>query len=138
MLGEVLATLEAGKLDAARDAIRHAWETAASAGRSHVTVYCPDPSHPAVRAARGRLRHALWGINLAGTLSLTYAARNPYALWHESLHLLGAEDHYDFRDFGATCPLPTCVMQYAPDERTVGSRPFLCPGTAAILRKTCG
>jgi hypothetical protein len=134
---DVLSKLQAGYLDGARDAVQDSWNATAEAVLTHVTVYCPDPAHPAVGAARARLPNALWGISLSGTLSLTYAPRNLYALWHESLHLLGAQDHYDPTNFRSTCQMPSCLMQYAPDEHTVGSHPFVCPATAAILRRAC-
>lgn len=105
--------------------------------RSHVTVYCPDPSSPAASAARERLPHAAWGISLSGALSLTYTPANTAALWHETLHLLGAQDHYDPATFATNCDLGSCVMQYAPDARTIGESPFLCPATAAIVRRAC-
>jgi hypothetical protein len=135
LLEAILPSLHAGNLRGAVAALR---DFGGGLGcRRHVTVYCPDAGHPAARAARGRLWHAAWGISLSGTLSLTYAPGNPYALWHESLHLLGAEDHYDLRTFRTTCGMPTCLMQYAPDENTVGPRPLICPATAVILRRAC-
>jgi hypothetical protein len=136
LVEDVLPTLHAGNLRGVVEAILDSGERAGV--RRHVTVYCPDPGHPAARAARGRLQHAAWGISMSGTLSLTYARGNPYALWHETLHLLGAEDHYDLRTFHTTCGLPTCLMQYAPDEKTVGPQPFICPATATVLRTACG
>ena len=102
-----------------------------------VSVYC-NPESAAARAARGRLPHALWGISIVGTLSLTYCQGNPFAFWHETLHLLGAQDHYSTDDLATTCELPSCVMQYAPSDRTVGERPFLCRRTRAILQKRAG
>jgi hypothetical protein len=52
----VLRTLHAGNLRGCVAAIRDFGDSAGV--RRHVTVYCPDPGHPAARAARGRLRHA--------------------------------------------------------------------------------
>lgn len=138
LLEGLIPALQSGHLDGAVRAVKD-WRGRERPGVvTHLTVYCPDARSQAARAARRRLRHAEWGISLAGALSLTYARGNPYALWHESLHLLGAQDHYDLRTFRTTCGMPTCVMQYAPDENTVGSSPFLCPRTAAVLRQGCG
>jgi len=105
--------------------------------RAGLTIYCPDSKSTAVTTARQRLPHAFWGINFRGVLSLSYARNNPYALWHESLHLLGAQDHYSSQNFQSTCAMPCCIMQFAPDERTVGSESFLCRATMQILRKNC-
>lgn len=128
--------LDRGGLDGARDAIAGACEPPAL--RHALSVYCPDPNCLAVRAARGRLPHALWGISLGGVLSLTYAPGNRYMLWHESLHLLGAADHYDLSTFRTSCGTSTCLMQYGPNEASVGSGPFLCEATLATLRRACG
>jgi hypothetical protein len=130
----VLPELQSGHLNGAVAAIRSSRTNNKTRARAHVTVYCPDLSHPAVRAARKMLEHAAWGISLAGTLSVSYAPANPYLLWHETLHLLGAQDHYDRTTFRTTCGLPTCIMQYAPSAQTVGANPFLCKPTTTILR----
>jgi len=106
--------------------------------RYGLCVYCPDSTCAAAEAGRRRLPHAFWGINFAGRLSLTYVKGNRFALWHETLHLLGAQDHYDPQSFQTTCGIPTCVMQFAPDARTVEEGKFLCPETLKVLRKTCG
>jgi hypothetical protein len=59
-------------------------------------------------------------------VSLTYAVANKYILWHETLHLLGVPDHYDLKTLRTTCGLATCVMQYGPEEGTVGDGRWLC------------
>ena len=120
----------AGTLDGGVEACR--------AGGIRVSVYC-DPESAAAHAARERLPHALWGISIGGALSLTYCPGNPFAFWHETLHLLGAQDHYATHALGATtCELPSCIMQYAPCERTVGERPYICRRTRLILMKRAG
>jgi hypothetical protein len=130
----ILPHLESGHLEGAVEAMLDIWNASAA---SHLTIYCPDPSHPAVLSARRRLPHAEWGISISGLLSITYASANRHVLWHETLHLLGAQDHYDPITFRTTCELSSCLMQYAPDEQTVGLRSFLCPATAAIVRRAC-
>jgi len=130
----ILPHLQSGHLDGVVKSV-HALSDADMT--SHLTIYCPDPSHPAVRSARSRLSHAHRGLSIAGKLALTYAPENRHILWHETLHLLGAQDHYDAVTLRTTCTLPSCLMQYAPDEQTVGSRPMICDATAAIIRRAC-
>jgi hypothetical protein len=103
-------------------------------GRIGVSVFCL-PTHPAARAAQKRVVHARWGLSFRGRLSLTYVMGNKYALWHETLHLFGAQDHYDLKTFRTTCELPSCVMQYAPTEEVLEGRGYLCAQTLEILRR---
>ena len=102
-----------------------------------VSIYC-DPDQPVGRAARARLPHAVWGISMKGLFSLTYCRGNKQIFWHETLHLLGAQDHYDPIIFRTKCELPTCIMQYAPSEITVGKNAFLCRQTQSVLQRACG
>ena len=57
---------------------------------------------------------ALWGAEVTGLLATVYR-ENPdkYIIWHEVLHIFGAEDCYDVSGQN-TCELSTCIMQYAP------------------------
>ncbi len=100
-------------------------------------VHC-DPDHLLAMAAQRRMAHAVWGLSISGSLSLFYGNENKHALWHEALHLLGAQDHYDLTNFKGTCELPSCIMRYAPDDASIKGRPFFCEKTTAILRKTFG
>lgn len=126
--------LDCGNINGALSAIEKQSDPLQPSG---LTIYCPDSSSPIIQAARARLPHALWGINFAGLLSLTYVTNNPHALWHETLHLLGAQDHYDLTTFQTTCPLSTCIMQFAPSQQTIGEQPFLCGTTRRILESRC-
>jgi hypothetical protein len=102
-----------------------------------LSVHCL-PESAAARVGRGRLPTARWGYSTRGVLSLTYGADNPFILWHETLHLLGASDHYDTRTLATTCDTPTCLMQYAPGEETVREENCLCARTLATLRNAQG
>jgi len=75
---------------------------------------------------------------LVADMNAIHAHENRDCCKHETLHLLGAQDHYSTNDLATTCELPSCVMQYAPSARTVGERPLLCRRTRAILQKRTG
>ena len=130
IIAVIASHLEVGNLDGCIAAI----QSQANSEPFGVTVFC-DPTHPAASAAQKRVRHARWGLSLQGVLSLTYVTGNKYALWHETLHLLGAQDHYDPATFRGTCELPSCLMQYAPSSQVIGDQPFLCSQTLEILRR---
>jgi len=108
--------------------------------RIPLTLLCPH-DHPAAKAARKSLPRAHRGISCSGLLSLTYPPPppNPFILWHETLHLLGAQDHYDPITLQPTCPHKNCLMHYAPVPPTTPNSPppSICPATLAILRNTC-
>lgn len=135
LLTEITRDLSAGLLDKAVATLRAFRAAHPSHARTHLTLYCPDRTHPAARVAQKRLRHAQWGLALSGALALTYSPDNPFALWHESLHLLGAHDHYDLHTLAPTCDLRSCIMQYAPSPTMIGPRPILCPQTRARLQR---
>jgi hypothetical protein len=129
--------LKNGNLSGGVDAVRKACGTMTKACRIGLVVYC-DPYCPPALAARRMLPHAAWGISLSGTVSAIYARNNKYAIWHETLHLLGALDHYDLKSYQRTCESPGCIMQYAPDEPSISKGPIFCEKTVAILWKACG
>jgi hypothetical protein len=131
----IVEQLSYGHLDMCIAIIRRLRLNAASGTSFGVLAYCP-PDHPAARAAQRRLLRAAWGISLSGVLSLAYSKGNEYLLWHEALHLLGAQDHYDTTTLRPTCDLRNCVMQYAPTSESIGSGPVLCERTMAILRNS--
>jgi hypothetical protein len=66
---QILSHLAIGYLEGAAREIQDAWGAKHPALLFHVSVYCPDEAHPAVRAARRRLAHAAWGISLNGVLA---------------------------------------------------------------------
>ena len=81
-------------------------------------------------------RDALWG-GTAGCLAAVYQLDNEYILWHEALHMLGAEDCYDMSVGlrGPNCGLPNCIMQYEATKSNVGDWPFLCNENINRIKK---
>jgi hypothetical protein len=105
-------------------------------GHTRTILWC-DPCHVFAKTATAALRHARWGVT-NGLLALVYGTTDKYAIWHECLHLLGAQDCYDTsdpqRNAGPTCDVPTCIMQYAPMAHRVGSWPFLCESNVRRIK----
>lgn len=134
-LGIAINALNYGDLDGCVRAIQKNRKLDRSR-RIGLLVHCL-PTHPAAIAARKRLPHARLGISVAGSLSLAYAFDNKHLLWHEALHLLGAQDHYDRETLQPSCELPTCLMRYAPTASVIAGEHFLCQRTKAILLKAC-
>ena len=89
---------------------------------SPILVLCPFDSSIA-RCFRGDLR--IWG-GTCRPVAVVWEPDNKYLIWHEILHLLGAEDCCDERGWGPTCGKSNCIMQYSPVKRLIGSWPFLC------------
>lgn len=133
LAAHILPSLHATHLNGAVDAVRRC-AAISDIGAFGLYVYCPSDA-PIAKAARKRLPRAAWGISISGVLSLSYGGHNKHILWHEALHLLGAQDHYTLGREGVTCELPQCLMQYAPDARTVGAGPMLCRQTLGMLRR---
>jgi len=81
--------------------------------------------------------HALWGAR-NGWVAYVYGTSHDEAVWHEVLHLLGAEDCYDTSDPaqnpGPTCDLDDCIMQYAPTPANIRDWPFVCAGNIRRIR----
>lgn len=127
----LMPLFEAGRNNAAAEyllslADRHA--------RIALSVSC-SAEHPIACAARGAYPLARWGLCTAGVLAVTYHPGNRFILWHETMHLLGASDHYDNRTLATTCGEPGCLMQYAPSDETVTEETCLCPETLRVLRR---
>ncbi len=98
-------------------------------------IGCP-PSHNLACAAKAENSNAHWGGAVGrGPLALTYQPQNQYVVWHEALHLLGAEDCYSLSNQGPTCAQANCIMQYAPGESTVGKWPWLCSENIKRVRE---
>jgi len=93
----------------------------------NLIILC-SPTHPLAALAQEACRTALWGICTEEWLSIIYHLDNEYLVWHEVLHLFGADDCYDLtrNDRGPTCELPNCIMQYEATKDNVGEYPFLC------------
>ncbi len=78
---------------------------------------------------------ALWGISNC-SLAIVYHFYDQYVVWHEMLHLLGADDCYDLtkNDRGPNCELGNCIMQYEATEENVGTWPFLCKKNVSLVK----
>jgi len=103
--------------------------------RPNLSVLC-SPEHLIAGLARQKSTGARWGFSNAdvdhpdtkrGWCAATYKLNNKYILWHETLHVLGADDcHEGDKNSGPTCRCGNCIMQYVPTPQTVGAWPFLC------------
>jgi len=90
-------------------------------------VYCPSDSLIA-RVAMREQPSAVWGAAMS-PLAAVYSRDNKVAIWHETLHLLTAEDCYmedNPSQKKPDCNLDGCMMEYAAPESTCESMPFLC------------
>ncbi len=102
---------------------------------SSLLVICSEKS-PFRKKALALLPHALWGI-ATHSFSATYALYDQYIVWHEMLHLLGADDCYDIDkgDRGPNCGSPNCIMQYEALKINVGEWPFLCNNNISMIKR---
>lgn len=98
-------------------------------------VRCPPDSRIAL-VAKKEHPIAKWGITCNRVYSLVYRMNNKYIVWHEVLHLLGANDCYCPKrpEAPRACGLAGCIMQYAPTQRKVAAWPFLCSASVAAVR----
>jgi hypothetical protein len=100
-----------------------------------ILLYCPG--HTALReAVRRRESKILWGGSL-GFLSMVWQGQNKQLLWHETLHLLGAEDCYDFENCKKQpkCLLDSCcIMQWEPCPENCGEELVLCAENIARVQ----
>lgn len=95
-------------------------------------VYCQEDSSLA-EAAQQADDLAQHGAASGAVFAAAWAGGN-YVVWHEALHLLGATDCYTPQDPGPTCEQANCIMQYAPDQASVGEWPFLCQANVERVR----
>lgn len=95
--------------------------------KKRLLIYCNTKSHIAKAAIKQTDRLAKWGL-CANDIGALYEHENKHILWHEALHLFGADDCYDSNNpfAGTTCELDKCIMQYAPREGRVRKWPFIC------------
>ncbi len=101
---------------------------------ANLVVLCPPDS--ALHAiALQSYPSALWGISNAG-LAVIYNLDNKYVVWHETLHILGADDCYDLDkgNRGPNCELNNCIMQYEATKENVGTWPFLCKKNISLVK----
>jgi len=108
---------------------------------ARLLVYCGQDSKIA-QAAKKKAPWALWG-STCGFLSAIYESNNNFIIWHEVVHLLLLRDDnldecYEpsppFAKKG-DCDCKSCLMQYAPTEKTVGEWPSLCSKVTRLLQK---
>ena len=117
-------------------AIHHLFHTRLSL-RGRLVVGCP-PDHTLAEMAKQDNPAALWGAAITGFIALTYCPGNQHIVWHEALHTIGAMDCYALPDCGPTCEQHNCLMQYAPNNDTVGGWPWLCRRNIDLLRTHVG
>jgi len=100
-----------------------------------VVIGCME-NHPLAKAVRESNSSARWGASDQDTgVALCYRMVK-FLIWHEALHLLGADDCYCLPDGGPTCDQSNCIMQYEPSEQAVGEWPFLCSKNIEAIRET--
>jgi len=98
-----------------------------------LVVRC-SPNHPLAQTCLATYPHARWGLTSCKVLAVVYDDRE-VVLWHEVLHLLGAEDCYDLSNLRRTCEHPLCIMQYAAKEGEVGGELQICPENAERIQR---
>ena len=105
-------------------------------------VYCHQDSQVAKaaksEAARMNKAPPCWGA-ANSPLAAAYKVGSKVAVWHEALHLLGADDCYiedDPYQKKPDCELDGCIMEYAPLESTCENWPFLCDENIKKLKDT--
>ena len=97
-------------------------------------VYCSPYSHIAV-AAQNKKPVAKWGAT-CGRLAAIYSPNNKNTIYHEALHLLGADDCYIENNpyqKKADCNFNGCIMEYVLTENVCENWPFLCDKNLLIL-----
>ena len=96
-------------------------------------LVCCQGDSSLAQAARQANELAQHGAAVGAVFAAAWAG-GKYVAWHEALHLLGAEDCYTPQDPGPTCEQANCIMQYAPDQASVGEWPFLCQANVERVR----
>jgi hypothetical protein len=118
-----LHLLAAGVLEALTDYALAQGLTAAA----RLLIHCPFDSELA-KQMRFVSPTACWGLAVDQTYAAVYPPHeSKYVLFHEALHLLGAEDCYDSQTLSQTCTTPNCIMNHNPDVASACAWPFLCP-----------
>lgn len=109
---------------------------------THLLFYC-TPDSEIAKAARSFSNNAIWGICqpyclTCNSFAVVYKLGNKFIIWHEALHLLGADDCYDENNLyqkNPDCDFPDGIMQYAPTQKNVRDWPFLCNKNVNMIRK---
>jgi len=104
-------------------------------------ILCP-PESTIAQLARKRERTACWGASFGDRdecscywLSLVYHLNDKHTIWHEALHLLGADDCYDKETKERTCELPNCIMQFEDPKQGYGQGLPLCQANIERVKK---
>lgn len=105
---------------------------------SGILILCARESRLA-KLSKDESSSACWGYSYPW-LGLSYGGHDEYIVWHEMMHLLGADDCYDLkqRSHAPNCELDNCIMQYEPTKHTVGEWPFLCCKNINLIKKRLG
>jgi hypothetical protein len=118
--------------------IAYVFSTANLIGENYAAkllVYCSPHSNIAIAAQR-KVPHAKWGA-MCAFLAAVYSLNNKIAVFHEALHLLGADDCY-VEDKPcqkkADCNFKHCIMDYNPHEEWCENWPFICGKNIALIR----
>ncbi len=100
-------------------------------------LLCSQQNGDIAKAAQHESPLACWGYYLNESIATVYRPDNKYIIWHEALHLWGADDCYSYDNphGPTTCELKNCIMQYAPKQQNVGDRLFLCERNVDCIRK---
>jgi hypothetical protein len=129
---------------------------------AQLLIYCPPNNSPIANAARKENPKAEWGATapIGGFITHEYKSRidsedlsfmrenflcavykpnSKVTVWHEALHLLGADDCYIVEDNHVRkkpcCNLDGCIMEYGAPENTCEKRPFLCERNVKKLKE---
>jgi len=115
---------------------------------ANLLVYCVSNDPIAKAAIRESHQRARWGYTgdyvnyVRGALfAAVYKPDNKFIIWHEALHLLGADDCYDENNLyqkKPDCDFPDGIMQYAPTPKNVRGWPFLCNKNVKLIHKRVG
>lgn len=98
-------------------------------------VYC-SPDSKIAAAAQRKKPHAKWGA-MCAFLAAVYSLNNKSAIFHEALHLLGADDCYiedKPSQKKADCNFEHCIMDYKPPEKWCENWPFICDKNIDLIR----
>lgn len=108
-------------------------------GKGRSALFCSS-DHQFAKVRKAEDANAAWGSALCGCFSLTYGAVHEEINWHETLHVLGADDCYD-KDNPVQfpeprCELRNCIHRYDPDSSNVdlSTWPFICTANLALIR----
>lgn len=103
--------------------------------KAKLLVYCSPDSRIAL-AAQKNAPHAELGA-ACGFLAAVYSLNNKSTIFHEALHLLGADDCYIENQpcqKKPDCNFERCIMDYNPTEQWCENWPFICDKNIDLIR----